>query len=68
LINLYTNYDTNFKLISCDLTVLNAYSVDFQYPGENSTVEDAKTAFKTAKKIKKLLRESFHIIEININP
>lgn len=34
--------------------ILNPYSVQFRYPGDNLTLEEAKIALKTAKDIRKL--------------
>lgn len=39
--------------------VLNPYSVQFRYPGEEATVEEARLAIKTIQKIAALMRSQF---------
>jgi HEPN domain-containing protein len=45
-----------FELIADLLDQLNPYSVEFRYPGEEATVEEAKLALKAAKEIRRFVR------------
>lgn len=45
----------DFEQIRDGLDILNAYSVDFRYPGEGATIRESKTAFQIASKIRKFL-------------
>jgi HEPN domain-containing protein len=40
-----------------DLRILNPFSVQFRYPGEGATVEESRLAMKTARLLRKFLRE-----------
>ena len=51
------NIDKSFEHISEGLDVLNAYAVNFRYPGEASSVSESKKAFQIASKIRQFLRE-----------
>jgi hypothetical protein len=48
--------DKSFSQIGEGLDVLNAYAVDFRYPGEGATVSQSIKAFQTMEKIKKFLK------------
>jgi HEPN domain-containing protein len=54
--NLCVKLDENFNQVSEGLDVLNAYAVDFRYPGEGATVKESKIAFQTMKEQRKFLR------------
>ena len=41
--------------------LLNPYSVEFRYPGEQATKSDAKKAFKQASEIRDFVRKKLHV-------
>jgi len=45
----------DFKQIREGLNILNAYSVNYRYPGEGATVRESKISFQIASKIRKFL-------------
>ncbi len=49
--------DREFEVISEKLEILNAYAVNFRYPGEAATVEEAKEALENAKDIRRFIKE-----------
>lgn len=51
-----SNVDESFEEISEELDILNAYAVNFRYPGEVATVEEANEAFLVMKKVHKFIR------------
>lgn len=59
--NLCAKLDEKFNQISEGLDVLNAYAVDFRYPGEGATVKESKIAFQTMKEQRKFLREKLKL-------
>lgn len=61
--NVCVKIDKSFDQISEGLDVLNAYAVDFRYPGEGATINESKKAFQTAVKIREFLRA-----KLKINP
>jgi HEPN domain-containing protein len=54
--NICLKVDKSFDQISEGLDVLNAYAVNFRYPGEGATVRESKKAFQIAAKIRKILK------------
>jgi HEPN domain-containing protein len=48
--------DSAFSLIGDLLDLLNPYSVEFRYPGEETTVDEAEAAVKAMKEIRRFLR------------
>jgi HEPN domain-containing protein len=46
-----------FEMFRTDLRILNPFSVQFRYPGEVATIEEAKIALKAMRRIRKFLRE-----------
>ena len=59
LLELCTKHQPEFALHSESFEVLNPYSVQFRYPGEEATVEEARLALKTIKNIAVLMRSQF---------
>ena len=49
--------DKDFNLISEQLDILNAYAVNFRYPGEEATVEESKEAVIRMKEVRKFIRK-----------
>lgn len=49
--------DESFEEISEEMDILNAYAVNFRYPGEVATVEEAREAFGVMKKVHKFIRD-----------
>jgi hypothetical protein len=48
--------DPTFDLIGDLLDRLNPYSVEFRYPGEETTTEEAKAAVKAMKEVRRFVR------------
>jgi HEPN domain-containing protein len=53
---LCTPIDPGLSMIGDLLDILNPYSVEFRYPGEVATIEEAKTAVITMKKVRRFVR------------
>ena len=51
LLKLCVSRDGSFELVRPELELLNTYAVDVRYPGEFSTKEEARDAFKAAKQV-----------------
>ena len=49
--------DESFEEVSGELDILNAYAVNFRYPGEVATVEEANEAVLVMRKIHKFIRD-----------
>ena len=52
-----------FDLIGDLLDRLNPYAVEFRYPGEETTVEEAKAAVKAMKKVRHFVRGLLEHVE-----
>ena len=52
-----------FDLIGDLLDRLNPYAVEFRYPGEETTVEEAKAAVKAMKKVRRFVRGLLEHVE-----
>lgn len=48
--------DPAFTLIGDLLDLLNPYSVEFRYPGEETTLEEAKATVKAMKEVRRFVR------------
>lgn len=59
LLELCTDQQPEFALHSESFEVLNPYSVQFRYPGEEATVEEARLAIKMIKNIAIFMRRHF---------
>jgi HEPN domain-containing protein len=46
----------SFAMIDDLLDLLNPYSVEFRYPGEETTVEEAKAAVRAMKKVRRFVQ------------
>lgn len=49
--------DKSFEEISKELDILNEYAVNFRYPGEVATVEEANEAFLVMKNVHKFIKD-----------
>lgn len=58
---LCVDMDRAFDEISEELDVLNAYAVNFRYPGEKATPEEAEEALESAKKVRDFVREKLKL-------
>ncbi len=54
---LCANIDKDFNLISEELDILNAYAVNFRYPGEQATIEESKEAALKMREIREFIRK-----------
>ncbi len=57
LLDLCTNHYPLISTLRDDLVRLSVYAVEFRYPGESATAEDAKIALKMAKQARSELRD-----------
>lgn len=48
--------DNDFDKLSLQLDILNAYAVNFRYPGEEATVSESKKAVLVMKQVRKFIR------------
>ncbi len=53
--------DKSFEEISEGLDILNAYAVNFRYPGEVATTEEANEAVLVMKKVHKFIRDRLNL-------
>jgi HEPN domain-containing protein len=59
LLELHTlclSVNPSFELIADLLDQLNPYSVEFRYPGEEATVEEAKLALRAMKEVRRFIQ------------
>lgn len=54
---LCANIDRDFNLMSGQLDILNAYAVNFRYPGEEATMEESKEAVLKMKEVREFIRK-----------
>lgn len=55
--------DPTFDLITDLLLLLNPYAVEFRYPGEEATVEEAREAVKAMKTVRRFVRNKLGLPE-----
>ena len=55
--------DLTFEFIGDLLDSLNPYSVEFRYPGEQATVEEAKASVKAMKAVRRFVRGKLKLAE-----
>ena len=53
--------DSTFELIGDLLDGLNPYSVEFRYPGEQATGEEAKASVKAIKVVRRFMRDKLKV-------
>jgi len=51
--------DESFEELSAELDILNAYAVNFRYPGEAASVEEANEAVLVMRRIHKFIKMRF---------
>lgn len=49
--------DESFEEVSGELDILNAYAVNFRYPGEVATVEESHEAVLVMRKVRRFIRD-----------
>lgn len=49
--------DESFQEVSGELDILNAYAVNFRYPGEVATVEESHEAVLVMRKVRRFIRD-----------
>ena len=54
--NLCVSLDSEFKTLKRDLEGLKTYAVAVRYPGFHVTKKSAEGAFRSAKRVRKLIR------------
>lgn len=59
LLGLAQNVESGWGVLHNDLSFLNAFAVDYRYPGANATKATARDAIKACRKARKLIRQSF---------
>jgi HEPN domain-containing protein len=58
LLNLALPVEPGWSTLLNDLSFLNAFAMDYRYPGTNATKATAKDAIKCCRKVRKLIRQS----------
>ena len=53
--------DPFLEIFRSELRMLNPFSVQFRYPGEGATIDDAKAALKSMRRVRKFLREKIPV-------
>jgi HEPN domain-containing protein len=53
--------DKQFEDIAMNLTMLNAYAVNFRYPGESATIDDANHACSLMSEVRDFVRKKLAI-------
>lgn len=53
---LCADIDKNFNRINEQLDILNAYAVNFRYPGEKATIEESRESVLIMKKTREFIR------------
>jgi HEPN domain-containing protein len=61
LMNLCASLDPEFRLLKRDLESLKTYAVAVRYPGFHVTKKSAEEAFRSAKRVRKLIRSKLGI-------
>ncbi len=51
--------EPGWGILNNDLSFLNAFAVDYRYPGADATKVTAKDAIKSCRNVRKLIRQSF---------
>ena len=59
LLNLAQTVEPGWSVLNNDLSFLNAFAVDYRYPGADATKATAKDAIKCCRNVRKLIRQSF---------
>lgn len=57
---LCTEVNPGFELIGDHLDRLNPFAVEFRYPGEEVSIEEAKTAVKIITEVRQFIRNTIH--------
>ncbi len=55
--------DPTFEFVGDLLDSLNPYSVEFRYPGEQATMEEAKAAVRVMKAVRRFMRDKLELVE-----
>ncbi|MBT9132298.1 HEPN domain-containing protein [candidate division NPL-UPA2 bacterium Unc8] len=53
--------DKNFNKISDELDILNAYAINFRYPGEKATIEESRESVLVMRKVREFIRRKVGI-------
>ncbi len=61
LLPLCESNDSEFKNLGLPLAVLDPYAVDFRYPGEDPTLEEAHLAVETASEVRRFVRTKLNL-------
>lgn len=59
LLHLAHTVEPGWSVLQNDLSFLNAFAVDYRYPGVNATKATAKDAIKSCRNVRKLIRQTF---------
>ena len=58
LLNLVLSTDPALKVLHKDLSFLNAFAVDYRYPGIDATKATARDAIKACRHVRQVIRQS----------
>lgn len=59
LLNLVLPIEPSWSLLQPDLIVLTNFAVDYRYPGNAATRQEAQDAVKRCKAVRRVIRQSF---------
>ena len=59
LLNLAQTIEPGWSVLNKDMAFLNAFAVDYRYPGADATKATAKDAIKSCRNVRRLIRQSF---------
>lgn len=63
LLQLIVTKDPLIEVYRSDLRILNPFSVQFRYPGENATVKESNIALETMRRLRKVFRDKLGVRE-----
>jgi HEPN domain-containing protein len=59
LLNLILPIDPAWNALRPDLIVLTSFAVDYRYPGNSATKQEAQKALKSCRNVRRSIRQSF---------
>lgn len=58
---LCADIDEDFNELSAQLDILNAYAVNFRYPGEEASIEESRESVSAMKKVREFIRKKLRL-------
>ncbi|MFN7947791.1 MAG: HEPN domain-containing protein [Blastocatellia bacterium] len=59
LLNSALPIEPGWNVLQSDLSYLNAFAIDYRYPGVNATKTTARDALKSCRRVRKIIRTAF---------